>query len=127
MTDNEIIKALKCCWHEKECIGDECPLFKPINDCAPLIAMEALDLINRQKAEMERLEAMVDAAEDYLNPLPFRNKFNEYVENAKAEAVKEFAEAVKMQFYREFDEIIPSIMADAIDTLVKEFTEGEKV
>lgn len=49
------------------------------------------------------------------------------INEAKAEAVKEFAEAVKMQFYREFDEIIPSIMADAIDTLVKEFTEGEKV
>ena len=35
-------------------------------------------------------------------------------------AVKEFAERVKMAFYYEFDELIPSIMADKIDELVKE-------
>ena len=35
-------------------------------------------------------------------------------------AVKEFAESVKMAFYYEFDELIPSIMADKIDELVKE-------
>lgn len=35
-------------------------------------------------------------------------------------AVIEFAEQVKMAFYYEFDELIPSIMADRIDELVKE-------
>lgn len=35
-------------------------------------------------------------------------------------ALKEFAESVKMAFYYEFDELIPSIMADKIDELVKE-------
>ena len=35
-------------------------------------------------------------------------------------AVKEFAERVKMAFYYEFDELIPSRMADKIDELVKE-------
>ena len=35
-------------------------------------------------------------------------------------AVKEFAESVKMAFYHEFDELIPSIMADKISELVKE-------
>ena len=35
-------------------------------------------------------------------------------------AVKEFAESVKMAFYQEFEELIPSIMADKIDELVKE-------
>ena len=34
-------------------------------------------------------------------------------------AVKEFAESVKMAFYHEFEELIPSIMADKIDELVK--------
>lgn len=34
-------------------------------------------------------------------------------------AVKEFAESVKMAFYQEFEELIPSIMADKIDELVK--------
>ena len=35
-------------------------------------------------------------------------------------AVKEFAESVKMAFYYEFEELIPSTMADKIDELVKE-------
>ena len=35
-------------------------------------------------------------------------------------AVKEFAESVKKAFYYEFDELIPSTMADKIDELVKE-------
>ena len=35
-------------------------------------------------------------------------------------AVKEFAERIKMAFYYEFDELIPSRMADKIDELVKE-------
>ena len=35
-------------------------------------------------------------------------------------AVKEFEESVKMAFYYEFDELIPSTMADKIDELVKE-------
>lgn len=35
-------------------------------------------------------------------------------------AVREFAESVKMAFYYEFDELIPSTMADKIDELVKE-------
>ena len=34
--------------------------------------------------------------------------------------VKAFGERVKMAFYYEFDELIPSIMADKIDELVEE-------
>lgn len=37
--------------------------------------------------------------------------------------VEKFAEEIKLEFYREFDEIIPSIMADKIDDLVKKYTE----
>ena len=39
----------------------------------------------------------------------------------KAQAVKDFAEKVKMAFFYEFDEIIPSIMSDKIDELLKEY------
>ena len=35
-------------------------------------------------------------------------------------AVEDVAERIKMAFYYEFDELIPSIMADKIDELVKE-------
>ena len=40
-------------------------------------------------------------------------------------ALKEFAESVKMAFYYEFDELIPSTMADKIDELVKEVCGNE--
>lgn len=36
-------------------------------------------------------------------------------------AIKEFAEKLKMAFYYEFDEMIPSIMSDKIDKLLKEY------
>lgn len=38
----------------------------------------------------------------------------------RKEAVKEFAASVKLAFYYEFDELIPSTMADKIDELVEE-------
>ena len=39
----------------------------------------------------------------------------------RKETAKEFAEKVKMAFYYEFDEIIPSIMSDKINELLKEY------
>ena len=54
MTDNEIIKALECCIADK-CM--ECPLRKipKVKGCMNRLSF-ALDLINRQKAEIERLQ-----------------------------------------------------------------------
>ena len=52
MTDNEIIKALNIC-RKGKC--SECP--RIANDkCIAQVSENALDLINRQKAEIERLE-----------------------------------------------------------------------
>ena len=39
----------------------------------------------------------------------------------KVQVVREFAERVKNAFYAEFNEIIPSVMANKIDELVKEY------
>ena len=59
MTDNEIIKVLEkeadfdcgiCCDNGENCLGEE---------CASLISRAALDLINRQKAEIARLQTDV--------------------------------------------------------------------
>ena len=77
----------------------------------------SLDLINRQKAEIERLTINMNAFGLGMK----REK--ERADTARAEAIKEFAERVKLDFYYEFDEIIPSIMADKIDNLAKEMTE----
>ena len=55
MTDNEIIKALECScsWQFKHCEG--CPLEEEYPNCAEYVTYPALELINRQKAELERL------------------------------------------------------------------------
>lgn len=60
--------------------------------------------------------AMLDILEQYnkLNAenIALREKF--------ITAVKDVAERIKMAFYYEFEELIPSIMADKIDEIVKE-------
>ncbi len=103
MTDNEII--------------EEFEVF--IKYSAPERLMDdVLDLINRQKAEIERLQGFNDnliASNTHIS-----NNLLDEIDKAKVEAVKEFAEQVKMAFYYQFDELIPSIMADKIDDLVKE-------
>jgi hypothetical protein len=57
MTDNEIIKALECCsdWENSNSCN-ECPFYEEL-DCATTDRLDkyALDLINRQKAEIENL------------------------------------------------------------------------
>lgn len=93
MTDNDIIKALECCGCDNyQC--DNCPY--AYKTCT--VYKDSLDLINRQKAEIERLTAMLEAAEDYLYPLPFKNAFDDELAKAKSEAIKEFAERLKNAF-----------------------------
>lgn len=45
---------------------------------------------------------------------------NAEIVSCKSEAVKEFAKKIKLDFYYEFDELIPTIMAEKIDKRVKE-------
>ena len=47
-------------------------------------------------------------------------------ERVRKETAEKFAERVKMAFYYEFEELIPSIMSDKIDEIAKELT-GDKV
>lgn len=55
MNDNDIIKALECCMLNKEC--EECPLCRTLREpCRVVLAREAFDIINRQKAGIERLQ-----------------------------------------------------------------------
>ena len=52
MTDNDIIKALEC--HSKR-MCSECPLREEFGGCSQKAFTLAFELINRQKAELERL------------------------------------------------------------------------
>ena len=152
MTDNEIIKALECCNRNGSCF--QCPYdrasFEHEPDCASVMTADALDLINRQKAEIERLKDLNNVLEiDIINANmnlehiqteneKHRNIFDRvfkevqeakslYVKDisrAKAEAVKEFAEIVKANQRMLFNYIYSrNGFVEAIDNLVKEFTE----
>ena len=125
-TDDEIIRALEAC-KSGYCTVRKCPFYDATEDddicaCTSRLSNNALALVNRQKAENERLTAMVEAAEDYLNPLPFKNAYDEAIDKAKSEAIKEFAERLKEQAMQKFD-WNEYVEVDEIDKLVKEMTE----
>ena len=100
MTDNEIIKALECCLlsneqQEERCA--ECPMCEtPLTVCQHLLSYHALDLINRQKAEIERYEKENNAEFKKWEILAERTKelYHDLYEEAKgvvrAETTKEF-------------------------------------
>ena len=120
MTDNEIVKILEYCttdgWcsncpHYKKCIEDE-------------ITQLALDLINRQKAEIERLEkgcGIITEEDENWYPPPLKTS-----EEIKAEAVKEIVRKLKEK--ADANEIwiggkaytFYTIQEDKLDNLVKE-------
>ena len=113
LSDNEIIKALECCTNDDHC-GD-CFLVYGLHDCKEKqlnLLKDALDLINRQKAEIERLEGEKSCIIEHLKGTRIRLK------TAKAEAIKEFAERLNDTKFWNGNEYV--IYADNIDVLVKE-------
>lgn len=113
MTDNEIIKALeeyvkenKFEYFHSNTIG-EYPLIR-----------KAFDLINRQQAEIERLNELLETRHKV-----FETKCEE-LEIAKAEAYKEFAERLKENINKRFVEdntmIYRCVHIKDIDNLLKE-------
>ena len=94
MTDNDIIKALECCKDSYfSCECDCCPYIRGARkDCNGDLMCDALDLINRQKAEIERL-----TEDNFIKSQKRANIFeiaNAY-ERGRAEAITEFAERLK--------------------------------
>ena len=123
MTDNEIIKALECCngW-DGRCLN--CPLNREGTNCKEKLNSYALDLINRQKAEVERLNIELQSMRSAAN------SYKMHYETAKSEAVKDFVEKFKRKativhkthsgkHWYEIDD-------DEIDNIFKEMTEVEK-
>ena len=103
-TDNEIIKALECCTTKGVSCKD-CPAFVKVDrsNCRQVL-IGALNIINRQKAEIERLQSGV---------IEQHNAITEMIKQAKVKAVKEFALELKR---------IPriSVYKNEIDNLLRE-------
>ena len=150
MSDNEIIKALEECGGVGDCKGCSLNDLGGIDKCISTLAQNTLDLINRQKAEVEALingqealqkhiaeqkaeieglkkenailsENADTAFQDGLNEV--QDLYAKQVESEiKSEAIKEFAERLK-------DTIKSNswgfITAKDIDNLVKEMV-GEQ-
>ena len=112
MTDNDIIKALECDAYER---CEDCPYYR--ESCTHIIddegvqSKDILDLINRQKAEIERLET---------NCLSMAQTMPNMAKAERAEAVKEFAERLKEKAWHGMWETINHVDVDEIDNLVKE-------
>lgn len=121
-TDDEIVKALEMCNYTADC--DNCPC---VGECWN-VNKYAIDLINRQKADIELLIGLVSQNEGVLP---------QYEALIKREAVTEFAEMVKAKIndhllkssttwnsYR-FNAYEAKIYGEIIDNLVKEMTESD--
>ena len=60
MTDNEIIKALECCGNIVDSTCKKCVYHETYNaSCVVRLMRDALDLINRQKAEIKNLNRAI--------------------------------------------------------------------
>ena len=126
MTDNEIIKALECCTDKSYENYNECPYSTDTLSCERLKLLEdSLDLINRQKAEIEKLKGSTIVS----NIMESQRIKRE----AKSEAIKEFVERLKNKIKTEcnpygkptFDYDTSLAIMCYIDNLVKEMV-GEK-
>ena len=81
MTDNDIIKALECCGNQMYSCTDK--------RCKAQTLGNALNLINRQKAEIERLRMEAKTVDKRLEEL------DRPIAEIRAEAITDFAEKLK--------------------------------
>lgn len=109
MTDNEVIKALECCLTHTKC--EECPMNQKRN-CMTELMKNALDLINRQKEEIEQWK---EEANRYQNLWCITV---DDIQTAKSEAYDEFAEKLSSYIYGELNNLI-RLTSQELKKLVK--------
>lgn len=119
-TDEEIIKALEYCNADRnEC--DKCVFQRECesNPFYSAVAEYALNLINRQKSEIERLKKEVSVARDAYTSIQDR------YEHTKTEAYKAFAENAVIRLTNNYHSKYAHWIDDTIYSLLKEMV-GEK-
>lgn len=124
MTDNEITKGMECViGNDVNC--SECAYQKvlPFPSCRMMYAKNALDLINRQKAEIEKLKQENEFCHKTITENAQRalEVAVEEIETAKSEAIKEFAERLKEKFG--IADCIVTVNNNDIDELIEEVRE----
>ncbi len=140
MNDNDIIKVIKHCIN-KTCVGckredNNC---HSSDSCRYDLLKVALDLINRQKAEIERLQEELDGETVENMRLGHKIEVLEVNNNSlcltlsnrarveRAEAIKEFAErfGALLADFDDYDTLHIYEIKDRLD-LVKEMAEGKE-
>ncbi len=150
MTDEQIIKALEYC-KIGEC--DDCPFYDVKEDCEVELPEEALNVIYRKKAEIEKLKSdnkmyrkanrliasqrdgrdkEIEALQTQMDWLTGYNKnlldantaLSGEIEICKSEAIKEFAE--RLIRTADGDDEYGTVFVFNIEDLVKEMTEVQE-
>ena len=133
MTDEQIIKAMEyCCGNIKsddECSEDMCYQASLPEDrngdtrwCRQWLIKDALDLVNRQKAENEDLKKENDVLKTNCQSMCM--SLPNMAKAERKEAIKEFAEKLKKRFYLSAGRCVVDVYH--IDSLAKEITEVQK-
>ena len=137
MTDNEIIKAMQCViGNDVSCSECEYQKALPFPSCRRMCAKNALDLINRQKAENEMLQDLITYQKQKIKEI--EQKYNQAVDDmfgliettrneiaeAKTEAIKEFIDELKNRVVNKYEYTDIRVFKE-IDNLVKEMTNVE--
>lgn len=115
MNENEIIKALECCTQDGSACRECC--FDKESECIEALARNALNLINRQKADLKQKDTEIDILirknarlKDEVSELRAeverlknecfclaneRDAYKDILDTSVSEARKEFAERLK--------------------------------
>lgn len=141
--DAEIVKALECCNTPGSCY--KCPYYDEDADayeeaCKYFLIKDVFPLINRQKSEIERLQAVhadmteslrlaseankdMQAELEDLREIVFMDR-SEAIKNLKAETIKEFAQRLKRRARMPLGTLYGGMVyLKDIDNLVKIMTE----
>ena len=126
MTDDEIITALECCNSGRLKYPCEiCPL--RMYDCEYILPKRALDIINQQKAEIERLRNLTK--DIFMKATTHMDNIGNKI---KSEAVKEFAERLKNSADKtrtksmETEKVVFYMDEFKLNKLIKEITEVQE-
>ena len=117
MTDKQIIKAVGICRTLDTCRG--CPYHElDIAWCVCALMKDVFDLINRQKAEIKRLNKNIDGLNIFTT---------NHMKVIRVQSIKEFAERLRNKiWYSDWCNFERSIPPEIITNLVKEMTEVQK-
>ena len=136
MTDNEIIKSLKCCCGVNNYTCRNCSLYSVNSaNCVRSLLIHSLEHVNHQKTEIERLrtENKLLLENSLSTKFPFcvlcgngailttsLAEYDKLIEDISTKAIKNFAEKVKEKLQWDVTLMDRVVYESDIDKLMKE-------